>query len=379
LDYQVADSVVLTGGIRYTHDKKRGQEDFRIICMGCAVGITPDQLGSRTPVLDITPTLVSYVPAEGVASPITFDTATGIATRQLSNSWDAVTGTLAAEWKPSDDQLAFVRYSRGYKSGGFNAGGISARPQTNAEYVNAYEAGYKHKVSNRLRANLALYFYDYKDLQVPITVPLADGAPDLTYFYNLKKSKSYGAEIELAWQPTNSLQLMLNYAFSETRVDKAGCITDGEDKTAQQPLAKPCGLPVGAQQPQSIVGSDLPNVPRHKIAANAQYNIQTGSGIFTLSGSYMWRDSAYASIFNRPYNKMPSYDQVDLRGIWTPSNGSYRIIAYAKNLFNTLGYDGASGDFLSYPAVPTLQPQVAQTYSYTPPRTFGLQLDVMFR
>lgn len=381
LDYQVTDSVLLTGGIRYTHDKKKGREDFRIICLGCvpAAGITPDQLGSFTPALDITPSLVSYAPADGVNSAVTFDSTTGIATRHLKNDWDAVTGTAAIEWKPSDDQLAFLRYSRGYKSGGFNAGAISFIPQTKAEYVNSYELGYKHSVNNRLRANLALYYYDYKDLQVPITVPLPSGGPDLTQFYNLTKSKSYGAELELAWQPVDALQLMLNYGYSKSRINKAGCITDGEDDLAVQPGAKPCGLPVGGKQPQSLVGAELPNVPRHKISANAQYNVQLSSGVFTLSGTYMWRDSAYASVFNRQYNKMPSYDQVDLRGIWTPENDRYRIIVFAKNLFDTLGYDNASGDPLILPAVPTTTPQVAQSYSYTPPRTFGVQLDVHFR
>ena len=40
----------------------------------------------------------------------------------LSGDWHATTGTAGLEWTPNDDTLAFVKYTRGYKSGGFNAG-----------------------------------------------------------------------------------------------------------------------------------------------------------------------------------------------------------------------------------------------------------------
>ena len=42
----------------------------------------------------------------------------------LSGDWHATTGTAGLEWTPTDDTLAFVKYTRGYKSGGFNAGAV---------------------------------------------------------------------------------------------------------------------------------------------------------------------------------------------------------------------------------------------------------------
>ncbi|MCC2601145.1 TonB-dependent receptor [Sphingopyxis yananensis] len=374
LDYQINDALRVTGGIRYTKDKKSGVENFRILCLGCVPGLGIDQTGSITPAFDITAAGIFYGAYPGVSTPVSISPVTGMATRGLSNSWDAVTGTIAIEYKPSDDQLAFLRYSRGYKSGGFNAGAISEFPQTNAEYINAYEAGYKHSFDNRLRANLALFYYDYKGLQVPLTVNTPGGAR-LTQFFNLKKSKSYGAEIELAWQATDALQLMVNYGYGKSRIDSGCCFVDGEDPAALQPGAKPVGVPVGLEQAQSVVGQELSDTPRHKVAANAMYNINFSAGTLTLSGSYMWRDASYSKIFNRSYNRIPSFDQVDARLIWTAKDDSYRMIAFAKNIFNTLGYDSASGTLLLEPTPGA----VAQSYSYTPPRTFGVQLDVRFR
>jgi iron complex outermembrane receptor protein len=374
LDYQINDAVRITGGIRYTKDKKSGTEDFRALCFGCSDQLPISQLGSYSPALDITPSAISFAPADGVSKAVSISPTTGLATRGLSNSWDAVTGTVAIEYKPNDDQLAFLRYSRGYKSGGFNAGAISQIPQTDAEYVNAYEAGYKHSFDNRLRANLALFYYDYKGLQVPLTVNTPGGAR-LTQFFNLEKSKSYGAEVEVAWQATDALQLMVSYGYGDSKIREGCCFVDGEDPLAVHPDARPVGTPVDGQQAQSVAGQELSDTPRHKIAANAMYNINFSSGTLTLSGSYLWRDSSYSRIFNRGYNKMPSFDQVDARLIWTAKNDSYRVIAFARNIFDSLGYDSAQGTLLLAPTFGA----VAQSYSYTPPRTIGLQLDVRYR
>ncbi len=373
IDYQISDDFKVTGGLRYTHDKKSGTEFFRLLCLGCG-GFSPDLYGTSTPALDITASQISLAAAPGVASAATIDPATGIASRGLSNSWDAVTGTVAAQWQPTDDELAFLRYSRGYKSGGFNAGGISALPQTGAEHVNAYEIGYKRTLGTKLRINLAGFYYDYQGLQVPLTVSQPGGA-QLTEFFNLDSSKSYGAEVELAWQPTDALQLGLNYGFGDSSVNSGCCFVDGEDPLAIQPGAQPSGAIVAGQQPQSVDGARLPNAPRHKIAVNAVYNIDFDPGTLSLSGNYVWRSAAYSNIFNREYNRMPSYDQVDLRAIWTERNDRFRVIAFVKNVFDSVGYDSATGDLLA--SSPTLE--VAQSYSLTPPRTFGVQLEIRFR
>lgn len=373
IDYRLTDSLRFTAGLRYTHDRKSGDEYFRILCFGCG-GFSPDLYGSATPALDITASQISTLDAPGVASAVTIDPATGIARRGLANSWNALTGTVAVEWQPSDDQLAFLRYSRGYKSGGFNAGGISVLPQTGAEHIDAFEAGYKYSIGRRLRINLAGFYYDYQGLQVPLTVSQPGGA-QLTQFFNLKSSQSYGAEFELAWQPADALQLSFNYGYGHSRIDSGCCFVDGQDPLAVQPGAQPSGPEVDGQQPQSVAGARLSDTPRHKLALNAMYSIDFEPGTLSLSGNYVLRSSAYSNIFNRPYNRMPSWDQVDLRAIWTGTDDRYRVIAFVKNLFDSKGYDSAQGNLLA--SSPTLE--VAQSYSLTPPRTYGLQLEFRFR
>lgn len=374
-DYQVTESIRLTGGLRYTWDKKSGDEAFRILCFGCG-GFSPDLYGSFTPALDITASQTSFAPAPGVSKVASIDPATGIAHRDLSGNWNALTGTAAVEWQVAEDQLAFLRFSRGYKAGGFNAGGMSALPQTGSEHVNAYEAGFKGTFGSQVRFNLAGFFYDYSGLQVPLTVTQPGGA-QLTQFFNLESSKSYGLEAEATWQPLSALQLGFNYGFGNSRINSGCCFVDGQDPLAVQPGAQPSGPAANGQQPQSVDGEQLPYTPKHKVALNAMYSLALDPGTLSVSGSYVWRAEAYGNIFNRPYNRIPSYDQVDARIAWTDANDRFRIVAFVKNLFDSIGYEGATGNLLASP--PAAPSQVAQTYALTPPRTYGLQVEFRFR
>lgn len=369
-DWRITDQFTLTGGLRYTNDKKSGVEQLRVICYGCVSTLSLGDLGSLVPGIDITSATASFLPAPGVASAVTIDPLTGIASRRLDASWDATTGVAGIQWTPDDDTLAFLRYSRGYKSGGFNAGGISLFPETDPESVDAVEFGVKHNFGQKLQVNASVFHYQYEGLQVPLTV-LENGI-NITRFFNLDESTSTGFELETVWRPTNSLRVMLNYGYGTSEIKNACCFVDGADLLAQQPGAKPVGPLVGGQQPQSLNGQELPEIPRHKVGVNIAYDIDFAIGVLTLSGNYAWRDETYHGIFNRAYTLAPAYDQVDLRAVWKGADDRYRIIAYANNVFDELGYDNAQGTRVIAPA------GVATTYSLTAPRTLGVQVQYRF-
>ena len=57
----------------------------------------------------------------GVVS-VTDDPATGFRTRNYDATFSAVTGTAGLQWSPTEDVMAYAKYSRGYKAGGFRIG-----------------------------------------------------------------------------------------------------------------------------------------------------------------------------------------------------------------------------------------------------------------
>ena len=62
------------------------------------------------------------------------------------------------------------KYSRGYKTGGFNSGYIAPNPETSPEYVDAVEIGAKKLFGSMFQINGAAFYYNYQNDQQPLTV-----------------------------------------------------------------------------------------------------------------------------------------------------------------------------------------------------------------
>jgi iron complex outermembrane receptor protein len=416
IDWKFTPTLKTTLGIRYSTDEKYGTESVRLLCFAVPACFTEPEFNpfvpGGIPAVDLTqlPTVISNQPSPGVVGGDTFNPATGFATRTYDGHWQAITGTAGLEWTPDSDTLVYGKYSRGYKAGGFNIGiftVLSFFPWTAAEHVNSFEVGVKKTFFHTLTTNVAAFYYTYNNLQVPISVVGTAGGitQSSTAFYNVPESTSRGVELETTWQPNKHVTVLFDYSFLDAFVNK-GQVVDIADPAAIFPGAKPLpctpstpctpdiytvGVPGGGfQHFQNLAGNRLPNAPKNKIAVNGTYTFFFEPGTLSLSGSFIWRDVQYGALFTRPYNQAPSWDEVDARLTWTAASGRYKIIAFGKNLFNTIGYDaGAYGTrlagtndqnpFLGEGTVNFVQaPGVVKTYSVTPPRTYGVEFDYKF-
>ena len=401
IDYKFTDTLKLTAGLRYSHDHKYGQEQARLVCfalIGC--GTAPTQLGTFTPAVDITSAAVgtgldaSGHLLPGVSAATVIDPTTGLALRKLDKSWQATTGTIGLEWQPDHDTLVYGKFSRGYKAGGFNSGIVAPVvqfPLTDAEHNNAFEIGLKKDIGRTFQANLAAYYYDYRNFQAPVTIPATSGGSTTaqTIFFNVPKAISKGFEAELNWAPIDNLRLLMTYSYTDAYIKEARGIVDPSDPAALSPEARPYGAAGPAvdvytgrlQQGQDLSGNALPQAPKNKVALNALYTWHFEPGSLTGSVSYIWRDEQYGSIFMRSYNRTPSWDQVDLRLTWKSANDHLTVIAYGKNILDDLGYyEGATSSRVVgrlVTGVPTVL-GIATTYPLTPPRTFGVEFQYKF-
>lgn len=108
------------------------------------------------------------------------------------------------EYKLSDDVLAYLSYSQGYKSGGW-----SARTNNPAEfvvfdpeYLDAYEVGLKTTVlDGRARLNYVAYYYDYTDFFATAT------GTDGNFVVVNADAEFYGVEVEGTARLTEHLDL----------------------------------------------------------------------------------------------------------------------------------------------------------------------------
>jgi iron complex outermembrane receptor protein len=434
IDWQFTPTWKTTIGARYTYDHKRGTESGRLLCFdvtactasatnppGFTGGFPPEIIGNYLIDLTQIPVIVTngVTPgspgspgvAKGVSSLTTFDPATGFATRHYDDHWSAVTGTFGLQWDPAPGTMAYFSYSRGYKAGGFNIGNggfFGANPETDPEHVNAFEVGLKKDFGRTLQVNAAVFYYDYQGMQVPISIVPTGGGAGTTQsiFFNVPKAVSQGFEMETIWQPIDHLQFLFNYSYLDAHITHGSGVVDPADPTAVAPGAKPlapakactdstttpgCDVFSGAvSRGQDLSGGNLPNAPKNKVAFNVNYTFELDTGSLTAGATYIWRDKQYGSIFNRSYYEAPSWDQVDLRATYKDKDNKYTIIAFVKNVFDDLGYEGGTTAARLAGNVPPfvlgrpgfapvgIVQGIASTYTLTPPRTYGVELQYRF-
>ncbi len=392
--YKLNDQFKITGGVRYTYDHKRADEQARYISL---TALPANLLGALTPGLDVTPVAVSFAPERGVSVPTVIETTgkyAGDAVRKLADHSSAVTGTLALEWTPDAETLAYARYNRGYKAFGFTGGVVGPHPEAAPEAVNDYEVGLKRTFARNIVVDLAGFYYDYTDDQISLLVPVGASGTAFTQFLNIPKAVSAGFEVTALWTPVPRLNFSLTYGFDHTEIKtdcptfsgtvlppgyEDRCFFDVADPFAAAKGAKPRGSLGPGQVFQSVKGDPLPNSPENKVAFNTNYTFYFDPGSLTLSGTYTWRDNAVLSVFDRrQYDYAPSWSQVDLRATWAARGDRYEVVAYVKNLFDTTGYNSAAQGF--YNALPQggAGPAYTAAYDLTPPRLFGAELHYKF-
>jgi len=230
--------------------------------------------------------------------------------------------------------------------------------------MDALELGSKLVFNRKLQINSSIFYYNYKNLQIPLPEPAPPG-PLVTEIINLPKVVTYGAEFETLWAPIANLQLALDYSYLHARIKESP-----EQNNAV------------SGQFENVVGNTVPESPTNKVAANANYTWHFVPGALNYSVSYIWKDKTNDSIFSESYYVAPSYSQIDMRLSWNDAADKFTVFGYVKNLQNKLGYDAVGAYGVTQAAPGTAACGVAAGANYycdqelrlTPPRTYGVQV-----
>jgi len=382
VDWQATDTVKLTGGLRYTYDKKDVTEGARVICfMSASSACVPAVERATGMPIDITSLAVgtaAILDPSVVASSIHIDPTNGIKYRELKNHWDGVGGTLGLTWQPEHGTLVYANYTRGYKAGGFNSATstLSQFVTTKKETVNAYEIGVKKSVASSLQVNGAVFYYDYNDLQVLQSQYDPNLNANVSLYANLPKTRIYGLELESIWQPIERLQVNANYSYLNTEIQQACCYQDKNDPLGLQPgVVRGAGSSATAVF-QDVKGAHLPASTPNRVTVNVNYKLDVGGGTLRPSLTYVWRDATYYDIFNRYYNRAKAFDQWDANLIWSPANKHITVLGYLRNIADAKGQLIVQGTRLTNTGPRTSF--VDENVSYILPRTYGVELQYRF-
>jgi iron complex outermembrane receptor protein len=319
--YKFNDAWSVTGGLRYTKDEKDGYEYQRLVLLSPSLFAGAVAFDVSSDMDPTTPGVQNY--------------------RNMSGSWDAVTGTLDVDFTPDRDSLYYAKYSRGYKSGGFLLGTLAPQPEAKQEGVDAFELGMKKTIARRLILNGSLFYNNYKDLQLNLQQLNAAGTASANNFVNVD-ARAYGLELEAQWQPIQPLQFIASYGYLNTEITKGCCFYDPADPSALLASAKPKGGTATTNGVllvfQDLKGSQLFQSPENKFAFNGNYTFDFTPGSLILSATYTWTDKTIYQPFKDPAFEVPAYGTADFRVLWKDADEKYSIIGYVKNAFDEQGY-----------------------------------------
>ena len=143
----------------------------------------------------------------------------------LTTSSDEITGKIALEYDVNSDTMVYMSFTAGYKPGGTNLtygsdaedGSFSAMvfETFEPETVDSMEFGIKSDFyDGKARANIAVFSYDYENLQFQATDPI----PYQGGVANIPESEMSGVEIEFTALFTDNITFDMNLGFIDSEV-----------------------------------------------------------------------------------------------------------------------------------------------------------------
>lgn len=267
-------------------------------------------------------------------------------TQSLDRRWSSFTPQIGLEWQASDDLFLYATYSEGFKSGGYNVGGI--QPPFNPEEIKSYEGGARADwFDRRLRTNISVFYYDYKDIQVTRALGL------LISQENAAAARIYGIEAEITALLTDGLTANLNASSLNAE------FTEYSTRDQSRPELGVIDLS----------GNRLPQAPDYTISAGLGYEFRAGPGEVTARVDATFVDKVFYSAFNREDVAQAAHSRVDLLLRYALDQG-VTIEGWVKNLTDetNLSYAVVGSGLTGFPILG----------SYQPPRTVGLTLGYTF-
>ncbi|HEY7775806.1 MAG TPA: TonB-dependent receptor, partial [Kineobactrum sp.] len=347
--YDIDDKWTISGGIRYTNERKRwtgrNQIFFQQLNGGFDPTLTADTFNQVLDAADF-----------GKYS-------TGVF--RDSKTWKEPTWRLTLSHTFSDDHFAYLNYSRGFKSGAYNdqtgsSGTVitaaSAAP-TDPEIADSIELGLKSTyLDNRLRLNLATFYVEYSDAQRDLVAEFNNpfgGSFQETRFFNAADLTSYGLEVEATASITNNFTLRGNLGYLNSEYDEflADTNFDGVDNV-------------------DLTNEDVNRAPEWQWGPDAIYNHNFMNGDLDWVANVSYEDEAifvYSNVAPEYHGKTDDRTLFNASVTYTDADERFFARLYGRNLTDERYRVGE----LPVADLWTM------TY-YGSPRTYGLEVGMKF-
>ena len=282
--YEIADSLFITAGLRYSIERKSAD----------------------------------YLTQSVIVGPLGGDSA--------SKTWRSLTPRLVARYEIGDRTNIYASWSRGFKSGAFNPSGQNVSDPVNPEKIDAFEVGFK-TASPLIRFNTSAYYYDYTDLQISSYVS-AQGV-----LRNAAAAEIYGADADVVFNPMPDLELRAGAAYTHARFK--------DFKNAPVYIQcldfATCGAAFGTFIPTGLPnasGYRLPRAPDFTGNLGISYVLHFGDDAkLTLNGDLYHTSRVFFDPVEQFGQK--AYDILNLRATYAFAGDKLQIALFGTNVTGT--------------------------------------------
>lgn len=273
--------------------------------------------------------------------------------------FEEYTGEYGLDYRFNDDWLLYYTFSQGFRSGAALIGQLDnpiAAPTT----VDNHEVGLKAELlDGRLNLGLSLYDAEISDLQRTQLIPDPNAASGSSVrVRNAASLSTQGVEFEFGWLVNDRARLSGTVNYIDAQF---------EDFVSQDPL-----LPnsvTGPFIPVQVEGNRPRLIPEWKGNINGEYDVPLkNGGLITLRGDLSYVGDQYFDEFNREPFYEDDYLMVNGSVIYYPSEGSWNVSLWGKNLSDEKRIADTS-----FSATGRVLSKV-----YTKPLTWGVTLNIDF-
>ncbi|MEM7568687.1 MAG: TonB-dependent receptor [Pseudomonadota bacterium] len=285
--------------------------------------------------------------------------ATNFPVADVTVSDEKITWDLALNYQVNDDVNLYTRIARGFRAPSIQGRDIAffgAPSAADSETVMSYEAGAKSELfNNRLRLNVAAFYYKVKGLQLTA----AGGEGNFIQLLNSEEGVGYGIEADATFVFNDYLSGTLGVAWNETELN---------DEDLAVGICAQCTVtnPLNADGRALIDGNSFPQAPDYTLYATLNYEqpISDEGSVFFQTDWFLQGRTRFPLYESLEFFSNNTFEG-GVKAGYRHQNGKYEFAVFARNVTNEDNPKGAI-DFNN------------NTGFVNEPRTFGLQFRANF-
>ncbi len=214
---------------------------------------------------------------------------------------------LQLNYTTEQGHLLYASYNRGIKGGNWSIdplGTVAAIDPANLrhdeEVLTSYEVGFKGDLTDYVRLNVGMFYYDYDDYQAFSLLGLTPQVAN-------SDAEAHGGEVELTLMPLDGLDILIGLSYLDSEVDAVPDVFGGLNK------------------------AEFPNAPQWSVNSLIRYEWSIPVGRMAVQVDGVWNDDQFIEATNSQISHEDSYLVWNASVSYMTEDDAWKVSAWVKN------------------------------------------------